>query len=307
VEGWGSVMKGNISKVYLVSTDNRIVGTRRALEMVEGLDFKDKKVIVKPNFNTADATPASTHNDTLVAIFKWLKEKEAEELTLAERSGPPLTVDVLKEKGIYKLQDQLGFNIINFDELTEKDYIHFNQEGLHWKNGFIIPKVIKEAEALVNTCCLKTHGFGGVISMSLKLAVGLVPRRGFPYMPELHKSFQMGEMIAEINAAFTPDVTLMDGVEAFTAGGPATGCVKQAKVILASKDRVALDAAGLAVLKKMGSNNLIMNTPIFDQGQIKRAVELGLGAGSADEIEFVTEDIKSKKYAEELKEILNKD
>jgi len=35
-------------------------------------------------------------------------------------------------------------------------------------------------------------------------------------------------------------------------------------------------------------------------------VELGLGAGSSDEIIFITEDIKSKKYGEELKEISNK-
>jgi len=299
-------MNGNVSKVYLVATDNRKEGTRRVLEMVEGLDFKSKKVLVKPNFNTADPTPGSTHNDTLRAIFEWLKEKEARELTLGERSGPPLTVDVLREKGIYQLQEELGFGIINFDELTEEDYVHFYQEGLHWKNGFIIPRVVKEAEAMVNTCCLKTHGFGGVFTMSLKLAVGLVPRRGFQYMPELHASFHMGEMIAEINAAYTPDVTVLDGVEAFTAGGPATGSVKHAKVILAGKDRVALDAAGLAVLKKMGSNNVIINTPIFAQDQIRRAAELGLGAGSPEEIEFVTEDLKSKKYAEELKEILNK-
>ncbi|MFZ5944690.1 MAG: DUF362 domain-containing protein [Bacillota bacterium] len=300
-------MKGDISKIYLIATDNRAEGVHRVLEMVEGLDFRGKSVLVKPNFNTADPAPASTHNDTLTAIFQWLKEKEAKELTLGERSGPPLTDDVLKEKGIYHLQEELGFKIVNFDELTQEDYIHFNQEGLHWKNGFIIPKLVKEAEAIVNTCCLKTHGFGGVFTMSLKLAVGLVPRRGFPYMPELHASFNMGEMIAEINAAYTPDVTVMDGVEAFTAGGPATGTLKQSKVILASKDRIALDAAGLAVLKKMGSNNLIMNTPIFEQDQIKRAVQLGLGAGSAEEIEFITEDVKSKKYGEELREILRKE
>ncbi|MFZ7101963.1 MAG: DUF362 domain-containing protein [Peptococcaceae bacterium] len=299
-------MSGEISKVFLVATSNRGEGTRRILEMAEELDVKSKQVLVKPNFNTADTTPGSTHNDTLKAILVWLKEKGAGALTLAERSGPPLTIDVLKAKGIDKLQKELGFKLINFDELAEEEYIHFDQAGFHWKDGFIIPRVVTEAEVIVNTCCLKTHGFGGVFTMSLKLAVGLIPRRGFSYMSELHSSFQMGEMIAEINAAYAPDLTVMDGVEAFTAGGPATGTVKPAKVLLASSDRVALDAAGLAVLKKLGSNNVIMNTPIFAQEQIKRAAELGLGAGAPDLIQFITEDTKSKKYADELKEILNK-
>jgi len=61
---------------------------------------------------------------------------------------------------------------------------------------------------------------------------------------------------------------------------------------------------GLAVLKHLSSNDAIMNTPIFEQEQIVRAVELGLGVPSAERIEFVTADEKSREMADRLKSFL---
>ncbi|HSH12324.1 MAG TPA: DUF362 domain-containing protein, partial [Desulfurivibrionaceae bacterium] len=150
---------------------------------------------------------------------------------------------------------------------------------------------------------LKTHGYGGVFTMSLKLAVGITRKRN---MTELHGSlFSMRKMIAEINQAYTPGLIVMDGLEVFTDGGPAHGTLKKPGVMLAGTDRVAIDAVGLAVLKQMGSNRKIMETPIFAQEQIARAVELGLGVSSAKDIEIVSGDAESRSYGEKLREILN--
>ena len=46
----------------------------------------------------------------------------------------------------------------------------------------------------------------------------------------------------------------------------------------------------LAVLKDLGSNEAIMGRKIFEQEQISRAVELGLGVSRPEEIKFVTGD-----------------
>ena len=94
-------------------------------------------------------------------------------------------------------------------------------------------------------------------------------------------------MIAEINAPFKPSLVVLDGIEAFVDGGPMTGKRAKANVFLASADRVAIDAVGVAILKSLGSNGQIMGTKIFAQEQIARAVELGLGASSPSEIELV--------------------
>ena len=67
---------------------------------------------------------------------------------------------------------------------------------------------------------------------------------------------------------------------------------------------MAIDAVGVAVLKKLGSNDAIMGTPIFEQEQIQRAAELGLGVNSPDQIEILTPDPASREYAQDLKSIL---
>jgi uncharacterized protein (DUF362 family) len=75
---------------------------------------------------------------------------------------------------------------------------------------------------------------------------------------------------------------------------------------MASTDRVAIDAVGVAILKSLGSNDQIMNTRIFDQEQIARAAELGIGASVPAEIEVVPADERSKEYRDRILEILNK-
>jgi hypothetical protein len=49
-----------------------------------------------------------------------------------------------------------------------------------------------------------------------------------------------------------------------------------------------------------------MNTRIFDQEQIARAAELGIGASVPAEIEVVPADERSKEYRDRILEILNK-
>jgi uncharacterized protein (DUF362 family) len=78
-----------------------------------------------------------------------------------------------------------------------------------------------------------------------------------------------------------------------------------AGIVVAGTDRIAIDAVGLAVLKHHGSNDAIMSKKIFEQEQIARAVEMGLGVKSPDQIEIVTADADSRAYAASLKEILS--
>ena len=138
--------------------------------------------------------------------------------------------------------------------------------------------------------------------MSLKLAVGITNKRN---MTELHSSFRsMRKMIAEINQAYAPSLIVLDAIEAFVDGGPMTGKKKRADVILAGTDRIAIDAVGLAILKEIGSNEAVMGRKIFEQEQISRAVELGLGIKRPEDIELVSGDADSRAYAEKLKGIL---
>jgi uncharacterized protein (DUF362 family) len=171
-----------------------------------------------------------------------------------------------------------------------------------------MPRPVLEADGVVQTCCLKTHRYGGHFTLSLKNSVGLaakwVPGESYNYMGELHNSPHQRRMIAEINTAYQPDLVVLDGVEAFVEGGPAQGKKVQANLILAGTDRVAIDAVGVAVLRHFGTTPEISQGAIFEQEQITRAVNLGLGVGDPDQIELITDDPESAAYARQIQEIL---
>jgi uncharacterized protein (DUF362 family) len=292
------------AKISLVRTSDRQTGIKRAVELLGINPVKDRDVLLKPNFNTADPYPGSTHNDTLLQLLLQLRRMGARNITIGERSGPPDTDDVLEQKGIVDLCEDMGVKLINFQELPEEAWIRVKPAGSHWRNGFDVAKPVLDAECIVSTCCLKTHGFGGVFTLSLKLSVGITHKRN---MTELHSSFlSMQKMIAEINQAYRPALIVLDGIEAFADGGPMEGLRKRADVLAAGTDRIAIDAVGLAVLKDIGSNRAIMEKKIFEQDQIARAVELGLGVARPGNIEIVAGDAESRRYAERLTAILSR-
>ena len=267
-------MVTNKSPVILARTESRREGVSASLKALNVNPAKGKHVLIKPNFNTADPTPGSTHNDTLAALVEELWAMGAKSISLGERSWPR-TRKVMELKGVLPVLQKLDVRVIDFDDLKEEDWVEFKPKNSHWANGFRVARPILEAECLVSTGCLKTHQFGGIFTLSLKLHVGVVPteRHGYSYMHELHTSPHQRKMIAEINQPFNPQLVVMDGVEAFVDEGPATGKLARGNVFLAATDRVAIDAVGVAVLKYLGSNDRIMNTKIFEQEQIARAVE----------------------------------
>ena len=302
----GLVMANSKSNVSLANTENRKTGVASSIKSLGINPVKNKNVLIKPNFNTADVTPGSTHNDTLVALVEEVWKLGAKSVSLGERSYP-LTQEVMEQKGILPLLEKLEVQIVNFDDLEGKGWVEFKPKDSHWQNGFRIARPIVEAECLICTCCLKTHQYGGVFTMSLKNSVGVVPtrRHGYAYMSELHGSAHQRKLIAEINTPFQPDLIVLDGIDAFTDGGPATGTRAKANVFLASTDCVAIDAVGVAILKSLGSNSRIMNPKIFEQEQIARAAEIGLGASSPAEIHLVAADDQSQEYSDRIKRVLD--
>jgi uncharacterized protein (DUF362 family) len=303
----GLVMANGASRVALLKTDDRKEGVKTSLEALKINPVKGKDVLIKPNFNTADITPGSTHNDTLVALVEKAWEMGAKSISLGERSFP-LTREVMEEKGVLPLLRKMNVRVIDFDDLQEKDWVEFKPEKSHWANGFRIARPVLESDCLISTGCLKTHQFGGIFTMSLKLHVGVVPtsRHGYDYMRQLHSSPHQRKMIAEINEPFQPHLIVLDGIEAFVDGGPATGKRAKGEVFLASTDRVAIDAVGVAILKLLGSNENIMKPKIFEQEQIARAVGLGLGASSPSEIEVIPADEKSQDLRDRAVAVLKK-
>jgi uncharacterized protein (DUF362 family) len=297
-----------MSQVAFVKTQDRATGVARALDLLDVAPQRGKHLFLKPNYNSADAAPGSTHNDTLSALVRALQGMGAGRITIGDRSGMGDTRSVMEQKGLFEMADELGFETVVFDELDADGWELMNVEDSHWQVGFPVARSALEADGVVQTCCLKTHRYGGCFTMSLKNSVGLVakwmPGESYNYMQELHGSPHQRLMIAEINAAYQPDLILLDGVEAFVDGGPAQGERVDAQVILAGSDRVAIDAVGVAILRHFGTTAAVSQGPIFRQEQIARAVELGLGVDGPEKIDLVTADPESEAYADEIRQIL---
>jgi uncharacterized protein (DUF362 family) len=302
------VANSSRGEVFLIKTSNRETGIKIIMNQFNLEEFSGKTVALKANFNSADPFPASTHLDTLKAIVETLKRAGASEVTLAERSGMGNTRRVLEEMGVFDLSEKMGFNAVVLDEITKEDWLKIDRADTHWMRGFHIAKLFTKADKVVQTCCLKAHRFGGHFTMSLKNSVGLVakkiPGSLYDYMWELHGSPNQRHMIAEINKHYQSDLVIMDGIKAFVDEGPEKGKEVQPNLILASSDRIALDAVGIAVLRSYGSTHHIMNGPIFELDQLKRACELEIGVKSASEIQLTPLDDESREAASKISGIL---
>lgn len=298
------------SKVFIARGNNRSESIQSLLERLDLSCVAGKRLAVKPNFNSADPFPASTHLDTLRTFILKLKEAGAESITLADRSGIGDTRSVLTKCGVMKLADELDFEVVVLNELPENGWVHQEAKNSHWKRGFLMAKVFLDADIIVQTCCLKTHQFGGHFTLSLKNAVGMIakndPSDGYGYMRELHSSMYQRQMIAEINTVLETPVILMDAIKAFVSGGPAHGEEVEPNLLLASPDRVAVDAVGVAILRQFGTTPEVAQGKIFQQQQLARAVELGIDSTqSTRDIELIPLDEESSDAAHVLETILN--
>ncbi len=295
-------------EVFIIKTSDRNFGVKSLMSRFDLGDFSGKHVALKANFNSADPFPASTHLDTLQAIVETFKRLNVADVTLGERSGMGNTRRVLEEMGVLALSEKLGFDAVVLDEVAKDAWVKIEREGTHWLKGFCIAKLFLAADKVVQTCCLKAHRFGGHFTLSLKNSVGLVAKKVpgslYDYMWELHGSPYQRQLIAEINKHYNTDLVVMDGIKAFVDGGPERGKEVEPNLMLASRDRVAIDAVGVAILRNYKSNSHIMNGPIFELDQIRRASELGIGVKSPSEIHITPVNEETREIADKIATIL---
>jgi uncharacterized protein (DUF362 family) len=304
----GSPPAAALGRVALVRATDHAQGVRTALELLELPPWKGRRLFVKPNCNSSDPFPGSTHPEALASLCRTLLAGGAVRLAIGDRSGMGGTRQVLEQNGVVRMAAELGADLDVFDELPAEGWMRRAVQGGHWSRGFALARPAVETDGIVQTCCLKTHRFGGHFTLSLKNSIGLVARHvpGDPhdYMRELHGSPDQRRMIAEVNVAYRPLAVVLDAIEGFADGGPEAGRKIAPGLILASADRVALDAVGVAVLRRHGTTPEVSRGHIFDLEQIARGAELGLGAARPDAISIVTRDRGAREEALRLEELL---
>ena len=170
-------MSNGTGTVFMMKTDKREEGIEELIENFDISDFESKKIALKANFNSADPFPASTHPDTLRTLVRSIKKGEPEKITLAERSGMGDTRIVLKTMGVMDIAEEEDFEVRILDEEDADDWVKIEKNGNHWMKGFYISKIFKDEDKVVQTCCLKSHRFGGISPYHLKILLELLQRK----------------------------------------------------------------------------------------------------------------------------------
>jgi uncharacterized protein (DUF362 family) len=299
---------GKSSPVALVQGIERLAAIEVAIESLGGIGCQGKDVFLKGSFNSPHPFPATTHPDSLTRVVELLRKENCSDITLVERSGMGSTVEIWQTLGIADLAKRLGIRLVALDGLPPSEWRKEQLPRSHWKGGVEVPRFVTAEAFWIQITNLKTHRFGGRISASLKNTVGLIAKHShsapqYNYMSELHASPDQRVMIAEINQLYSPALILMDAMQVFTEGGPESGELASPGVVAATRDRVAMDAVGVTLLQlnTAGEAGLLR---AYEEDQIKRAAELGLGAASPEEISFITRDRNSDDLAQQLKALL---
>jgi len=143
----------SIAHVAFVKTTDRAAGVKRAISLVTGLEkFSGKDLFIKPNFNSSDPTPGSTHEETLLAILRQLKAMGAGPLTIGDRSGMGDTRGVMTKKNAFQMGKELDAKVVVFDELGPDDWELMKVQDSHWEQGFALPRPVRKAGGIVQTC-----------------------------------------------------------------------------------------------------------------------------------------------------------
>ena len=265
---------------------------RRAINLAGGLDFikSGESVLIKPNVNSDHFHPGTTNPKVVFEVVNMVREKGAKRIIVADRSNPWWdTLKAMKKVGIYEAAVKGGAEVVVFGK---GDYERVNPENSHhWPNGFRIPKLVKQVDHIISLPVAKTHIIAD-FTMGIKNWVGLIPPsdRNYLHSKEREKDF-FASMLSELHLGRKPSFLVMDATKVFVSGGPSHGDLAEPNLVIASSDLVANDVTGLALLKTLGTIEEIQKKSVWDQPQIKRAVELGLGIKDPSEIILKTYNI----------------
>jgi len=242
---------------------------RKSLTGFKKFIKKGDVVLLKPNFNTADPFPASTDFEFLKCVVELVYEAGPKIVMLGDSSTISLNTRKIMEKlGIFELEKMdCPPKIYVFDERTwvKKEI----PSGKYLKKVWV-SQYLDRADKLILLPCLKTHNLAQFTG-SLKLSVGFMK----PFQRIFLHSRHIQEKIAELNKIIHPDLIIMDARKCFINKGPDKGEIREPNLILASKNRVAIDVEGIKIIQNYKGNSLKGINP-WEMPQIKKAKEYGI-------------------------------
>jgi uncharacterized protein (DUF362 family)/Pyruvate/2-oxoacid:ferredoxin oxidoreductase delta subunit len=258
-----------------------------ALDLIGGLKDLIKPgstVLLKPNLLSPKPPSAAvtTHPSIVEGIINEVRKLDAEIMLGDSSGGIGKTKEVLEISGVKSAAEKCGVPIKNFDETGA--YV------VKIPNGRVLDRIhvakpVKDADVLISLPKLKTHALT-LYTGAIKNVYGCMPGGNKMLIHSMMKNpVQFAEALSDIYSVIKPELAVMDGVIGMEGFGPAQGKVVKSRVVIASRDSVALDAVASS----------IMGYDPFDIPTLKFAHEDGHGIGDLDQIEVLGASIQDVK------------
>jgi uncharacterized protein (DUF362 family) len=277
-------------------------------------------VLVKPAVNSNDPYPATASPESVAAAVALCREYDPEaQIVVADSSGALSRGDAfecMKRNGILDAAQRAGAGAPGFDVRP------FERDGWvgvrpatahHWKRGFAVPRLWDRVTDIVLVSRVSSHVLAGH-TIAIKNFVGCVaPIDRWAFHWAAGFAPKMDEMIAELCLPFADRLrlVLVDARLAQADFGPYFGRVVTPGVVYATRDVVSADVFGLALLRLASrqapphrrSDRLSVRGP-WATGQVRHAVELGLGPRSPGALKLAGVEAFDLRYREALWEAL---
>jgi uncharacterized protein (DUF362 family) len=184
----GSGPEVNVSMAGVSRAANEaelITAIRQAAEAATDFSWLSRgdSILIKPVVNSGNGYPATTNPAGMKALIGLLKEKGAKRIIVSDMSGIEhvkllpdklrgSTRDLMKSCGIAQTVVEAGGELY-FPE--EEGWHSFFEDGpvsgSNWKNGIMMPKIIKEVDHVVLLPRCSRHALAGA-TLGMKAAVG---------------------------------------------------------------------------------------------------------------------------------------
>jgi len=230
-----------VSILKIPTYDQSIYGTMRGLLVQHLGDVRGRSILLKPNLVEFEpGSSINTHPMLVHAAYEAFRAMGAASVLIAEGPGHRRnTLDLAEAAGYFRTVPDFEnhFVDLNLDEVTRVR----PEEQFSRIKKLYLPNSALRADLLVSMAKMKTHHWVGA-TLSMKNLFGLVPGGIYGWPKNVLHWAGIEESIADLHGAFQRHFAIVDGIVGMEGNGPIQGTPKNAGVLVAGRDPVAVDA-----------------------------------------------------------------
>ncbi len=279
----GQTSTGGLVSIARAGTIEQM--TADAITMAGGLGFvSGGTVLLKPNLNSGDPAPCAPSPEVMSTLVQMCFQAGANGVIVADRSNPATNATAAMQlAGWYQLIQDLGAEPLDLD--GEPSQLVTPAGATNWPGGFNMYSLLFDGtvDHVINVCCAKDHASDARFTMALKAWMGIIEQNN-----RMTAHQDLGNRLPELHLGLREDFVVLDASRCNLTNGPYPGEQADSNLIVASTDPIAVDATGVAILKywlqqRNISNSNLRNPSVWDQPQIARAMQIGIGISSPSE------------------------